>query len=96
MGPLSGSPTFKKHLPNFSQKSCRVRAHDRDCAPHDRDCSKLAVTIQIAGSHELRLHGHDRERPSDILRLRQHMITSSGCVLTIVMTDRERPRLIQK
>ena len=77
-----------------------MRAHDRDCAPHDRDCSKLAVTIQIAGSHELRLHGHDRdmdcERPSNILRFRQHMITSSGCVLTIVMTDRERPRLVQK
>ena len=65
---------FIKYLPNFFQKSYRVRAHDRDCAPHDRDCSKLAIIIEIAGSHELRLHGHDRdmdrECPSDILRFR--------------------------
>ena len=72
MGPLSGSSTFKKYLPNFSRKSCRVRAHDRDCAAHDRDCaphdrddSKLAVTIQIAGSHGLRLYGHDCDMDSE-------------------------------
>ena len=51
-----------------------MRAHDRDCAPHDHDDSKLAVTIQIAGSHEPKQLGHDRdmdsERPSNILRLR--------------------------
>ena len=61
-----------------------MRAHDRDCAPHDRDDSELAVIIQIAGSHEPKLLSHDRdmdrERPSNILRLRQYL-------LAIVMPD---------
>ena len=77
-----------------------MRAHDRDCAPHDRDDSELAVIIQIAGSHEPNLLSHDRdmdrERPSNILRLRQYLLTSLRCMLTIVMPDRERPRLVQK
>ena len=77
-----------------------MRAHDRDCAPHDRDDSKLAITIQIAGSHEPKLLGHDRdmdhECPINILRLRQYLLTSSRCMLTIVMPDHEHPRLVQK
>ena len=44
-----------------------MHAHNRDFAPPDRDYGKLAVGIQIAGSHELKLLGHDRnedrERP---------------------------------
>ena len=35
--PLSGSPMATGTISNNSRKSCRVPAHDRDIAAHDRD-----------------------------------------------------------
>ena len=46
-----------------------MRAHDRDCAPHDRDYDKLAVGIQTAGSHKLKLQCHDRDEDREHSRV---------------------------
>ena len=51
-------------------------------------------------SHELKWHAHDhdmdRERPRVNFWLRQIMVTSLTCMLTIVTLDRERSRILWK
>ena len=103
----NGFSTFTKYLPNIFQNFCRMPAHNRDHAAHDCDLKKLAVAfearlvtsvsrswapqsasvIRQPVDHKLKQVSHDRDERSWALQNVNHEH------ITIVMLDRERPRV---